>query len=271
MTNFEIAVPRHGKLEGRTWRITEPFLKLALKYGMIGPWWHNPWTYVNPSVAFDAYSATRGPAKGLPDLADFTSTLMMNSRVNGEDVARFLRWLGLPETVAGLEAIRQALMRSEGLHDLAVDTLRMLGEFTDRVIHDWERLKGISVAKVFKWLSAWAPAHMPMIDREVHNALTGYDPGVWLHESGILLQRFQAIVADHAEALNELGRRVAACWPEHFPAPIPPVRVLDNLLWFDRRLAVYREDFREYVLPNDDGDHHEVTELGRQFLKKYGF
>ncbi len=52
--------------------------------------------------------------------------------------------------------------------------------------------------------------------------------------------------------------------------PIPPVRVLDNLVWFDW-LAVYWEDFREYVVPNDEGDHHEVTDLGRAFLAEHGF
>lgn len=270
MTKVEIAVPLYGDLEGRTWRITEPFLKLALKYGMAGPWLHKPWAYVNPSVAFDAYSVRRGPAKGLPDLGDFTSTLMMGSRVGGDNVARFLRWVGLPETVAGLEAIRQALMCSEGLNDLTGEALRLLGDFTDQAIQDRERLKGISLARVFKWLSAWAPAHVPMIDRQVHNALTGYDPETRLHESGVLLQRFRAIVADHVEALKELGRLFPAYWPEHFPAPIPPVRVLDNLIWFDWQLATYRE-LHKYVLPNDDGDHHEVKTLGRRFLEKYGF
>jgi hypothetical protein len=109
-----------------------------------------------------------------------------------------------------------------------------------------------------------------MIDSEVHCALTGYYRGYWLHESAVLLERFQAVVAAHVCPLREGGQRVAAAWPQHFPAPIPPVRVLDNVVWFDW-LAVYWEDFREYVVPNDDGDRHEVTELGRAFLAEHGF
>ncbi len=127
-----------------------------------------------------------------------------------------------------------------------------LATFTDAAIQDKERLKGIRVARIFKWLSAWAPAHVPMIDSELHCALTGYYPTSWLHESAVLLQRFQAIVAAHVGPLREVGQRVAAVWPQHFPAPIPPVRVLDNVVWFDW-LAVYGEDFREYVVPNDEG------------------
>jgi hypothetical protein len=267
---FEIAVPLRGKFEGRTWRMTEPFLKLALKYGMIGPWQHRPWAYFNRSVAFDAYSVTRGPDKGLPDLGDFCSTLMMGSGVDGDDLPRFLKWLSLPQTQADLERIRSALARCQGLHDLPADDLKMLGAFTDGAIQDKERLKGISVARIFKWLSAWAPAHVPMIDSEVHNALTGYYPGSWLHESVLLLERFQSIVAGQSELLRQVGQRIAADYAEHFPAPISPVRVLDNLIWFDW-LAVYWQDFREHVIPNDEGDCHRVTELGRRFLAEHGF
>lgn len=266
---FEIAVPLCRESEGQFWQITAPFLKVALKYGMVGRWRHDPWAYFNRSVAFDAYSITRGPSRGLPDLGDFASTLMMGSGIDGDDLPRFLRWLALPETTRELEAIRQSFLRCEGLQDLSADDLRQFATFTDAAIQDKERLKGISVARIFKWLAAWAPAHVPMIDSEVHCALTGYYPGDWLHESAVLLRRFQAIVATHVGSLGEVGRRVAAAWPDHFPGPIPPVRVLDNLMWFDW-LAVYWEDFHEYVVPNDAGDRHEVTELGRGFLTEHG-
>jgi hypothetical protein len=237
---------------------------------MIGRWLHEPWAYFNPSVAFDAYSVTRGPARGLPDLGDFCSTLIMGSGVRGDHLPRFLHWLALPETARKLEAIRQSFLRCEGLHDLPADDLRRLATFTDAAIQDKEQLKGISLARIFKWLSAWAPAHVPMIDSEVHCALTGYYPDYRLAESAVLLLRFQAVVAAHAGTLRELGQRVAAAWPEHFPSSIPPVRVLDNLVWFDW-LAAYWEDFREYVVPNDDSDRHRITDLGQRFLAEQGF
>jgi hypothetical protein len=267
---LEIAFPMWGDYKGQFWQITAPFLKVALKYGMIGRWRHDPWSYFNRSVAFDAYSVTRGPARGLPDLGDFCSTLMMGSGVDGNDLPRFLHWLALPETARDLEAIRQSFLRCEGLHDLPADDLRQLGAFTDAPIQDKVRMKGISLARVFKWLSAWAPAHVPMIDSEVHCALTGYHPSYRRHESAVLLRRFQTVVAAHVEPLREVGRRIATAWPDHFPEPIPPVRVLDNLVWFDW-LAVYGQDFREYVVPNDEGGRHEVTDLGREFLSEYGF
>lgn len=271
MLQFELAFPLHGEYEGRTWRITEPFLKLALKYGMVGKWKHDPWTYFNLSVAFDAYSMTRGPARGLPDLRDFAASMMMGSGVDGNALPRFLCWLALPETGRDLEAVREAILPYNGLHHLPSDSLKLLANFADTAINDRERLKGISLARIYKWLSAWASAHVPMIDSEVHNALTGYYPDYWLHPSELLLQRFQAVVVTHAEVLTELGSRVAAAWPECFLAPMPPVRVLDNLIWFDWRLEAYSEDFREYIVPDGDGDHHQVTDLGRQFLRRFGF
>jgi hypothetical protein len=265
---FDIVFPMRREFDGQFWQITAPFLKLALKYGIVGRWRHEPWADLNRSVAFDAYSVTR-PARGLPELGDFCSTLMMGSGVGRDHLPRFLRWLALPETARELEVIRESFLRCEGLHDLPPADLERLATFTDAAIQDKKRLKGISIARIFKWLAAWAPAHVPMIDREVHYALTGYYPAEWLHESAVLLRRFQAIVATHVGPLREVGRRLAAAWPEHFPAPLPPVRILDNVVWFDW-LAVYTKDFCAYVVANDEGGRHEVTDLGRAFLREHG-
>src|SRR5687768_3470242 len=69
-----ILIPGTG---GRAdWPITAPWLKLSLKYGIVGPWKAPNW-----SVAFDGHSAARGPARSSVSIADFAVTSLMNSNV----------------------------------------------------------------------------------------------------------------------------------------------------------------------------------------------
>jgi len=64
------------------WIITAPRLKLAIKYGVLGGE-----RTANPSVAFDAYALGRGPKAGIPTIADFAMTVVMNSNVTGADIS----------------------------------------------------------------------------------------------------------------------------------------------------------------------------------------
>src|SRR5262249_34923655 len=83
----EVVLPWEWR-PNKVWRITAPFLKLARKYGLLGPW-----NDLNRSVAFDAYALTRDTKGSLPSLPHLLMTLTMNSRVNGDDVARLAPWL----------------------------------------------------------------------------------------------------------------------------------------------------------------------------------
>jgi hypothetical protein len=98
----QLLVPRGIKKD--TWRITAARLKLALKYGIEGPWQPPNW-----SVAFDAYALTPTPMHRLPNLVDFAVTQLMNSRAETRDLQRLSRWLREEENIRQLEAVRNAL------------------------------------------------------------------------------------------------------------------------------------------------------------------
>src|SRR5262245_16682916 len=86
---LSIAVPMaYRGREGQIWRITGPWLKLELKYGLIGPWGTD-----NPAVIFDAHALSRGPSAGLPNQADFEMTEWMNSGIKPIHKLRLSEWL----------------------------------------------------------------------------------------------------------------------------------------------------------------------------------
>ena len=184
------------------WRITAARLKLALKYGIAD---EGPWKPIasNLSVTFDAYTLRRGPMSGLPNLADLAVTQLMNSRVNSRDVQRLALWLSLDANRARLTAVRDAIKSFEGLHDADDDAVREVGTLVDQMMVEQDdngrrTLHGIGPAKVFKWLSAWAPAHIPMIDRYVAGALIDMEPGLRSPGAGELLSRFQKLLRKRA-------------------------------------------------------------------------
>jgi len=253
---LEVAITLLGVHEGRRWRITAPLLKLSLKYGAVGPW-----HAFNRSVAFDAVAHTSGPERGLPGLAEMAATQLMGSGVNGGHLPYFLRWLAAPDAVAGLERLRADLLSSEGLHDLPDDALGRLAAFADAMIADDERLPLFKMARVFKWLSAWAPRHVPMVDSAVHAAVTGYYPEERAHDSLTVLTRYREVLREHLPSLRVIAERFHAEHPGLLPCTLSAVRVLDNLYWFDW-IAAYDDDFRSYVRPvePEDGDCHEVLQ-----------
>lgn len=151
---FEIRVPWKNSPDG-VWRITAPYLKLALKYGLVGPNLHEPWKYINRSVAFDAYTLRRGACQGLPFIGDFVAGLTMNSGLDGDDVARLIFWLDRPQTQEQLRHLHGQLTHVAGLHDASPAVIESIGKFADGMIDDKEMLFGIGLAKTFKWLSVW--------------------------------------------------------------------------------------------------------------------
>jgi hypothetical protein len=258
----EIRVPWEWAPNG-VWRVTAAYLKLRLKYGIIGRLKHQPWGYINRSTAFDAHALLRGPQSGLPDHSDFLLTLAMNSRINGDDVARFDQWWRDGATQQQLGEIRDALMGCADLAAASPEILQPVAAFADQLIEDQERLKGLKIAKIFKWLSAWAPAHIPMLDNVVAYDILAYVEKPYAgHKSLDLLLRFQSLVRSHSVGLRRLGEQISADLGAAIASPLPAVRTLDSLLWFDWELW-RKEYFHEWVQPRDGSfGFHFVTEKG---------
>jgi hypothetical protein len=259
----EIRIPARRKPEA-PWRITEPYLKLALKYGLVGPW--GP---PNLSVAFDAHALSRGPGKGPPTLADFWVTALMGSRPRGTQVTQLQTWLRVPRNAAKINDLAQALAVCQGLEAASPVTIKLLASVADQMIQDQKILKGIRLAKIYKWLAAWAPAHVPMFDAQVHDALTEYSPTYLLHSSTDLLERFREILLDHLDLLQKLAKRLSSDLDNLVPAPIPPVRVLDGLIWFDWG-SYHQTAFSEWFLPFTGGDCYKLTKRAATIVKAQG-
>jgi len=267
-----ILVPRQG-IGADCWRITNARLNLARKYG-IGE--EGPWRPVesNWSVAFDTYALRQGPNRGLPTLADFAVTRLMNSRVGSGDMGRLGLWLSLGINRGKLKAIQDSLKPLQGLHEAGDDAVRQLGNLIDEMMTEQDGkgqrvLSGIAHAKIFKWLSAWAPAHVPMIDSYVEQALTEMEPTSGPLGAGDILMRFRRLLKSNLMPLVELGEWLQEHLLSELPEPLPPVRVLDSLLWCDW-WAFWRDgDFKKWVIPRDKNrTDYELTARGKALLAR---
>jgi hypothetical protein len=109
------------------------------------------------------------------------------------------------------------LSRSAGLHDASPDAICLLGKLVDRMIgpddhgivtEDGRRaLHGIGRAKAFKWLTAWAPDYVPMIDSYVASALIDMEPANRSIGAEQLLIRFQKLLKSNLPALTQVTHR----------------------------------------------------------------
>jgi hypothetical protein len=263
---FEVCVPWEWS-PGRLWHITGANLKMALKYGVFGPLAHRPWGDVNRSVAFDSYAQTRGPSRGVPGIEDFMAGLTMNSRLNGDDAARLLLWLPLQDTQRKLRGLRDQLLTSSGLDDASESTIDCLGGFVDDIIHNDEILPGLSTAKTFKWLAAWAPDHIPMLDRILaHDILSYVEKPYRERKTAELLRRFRKLLLAHLDGLHKVGEHLVRDLSGAIPRPLSPIRVLDSLLWFDWNPSPrFRKRMSEWVqYESDSAGTHKLTAAGEQ-------
>jgi Family of unknown function (DUF6308) len=246
MAKTEIIISRGEQT--RQWRITGLWVKLSLKYGVIEkPWGEAP----NASTAFDRYALTRGPGNGPPTVADLAVTTLMNSNVTRADLALVSDWLLTPNHRATVAETTRLLQRCNSLADMPKSTLEAVGSLMSQI----EELHGIKTAKVAKWFAAWAPAHVPMIDQYVGDALV-YPPEKLANASwATLLARFKTILENNLPVLESLGKRLAK--EVALPDAVPAARVLDNLIWFDWACENYAQDFADWVRPRDDsaGEH----------------
>ncbi len=239
--SIKIRLP--GTRGDEPWDINYPFLKLSLKYGHVGTWTPN-W-----SLAFDLHSASRGPGDGPPSLADLAVTTLMNSRLRSADVKTVTSWLAVRENASRLEAVRKHLAAVRGLAELPRKSISVVGALIDEMIAGRE-LRGVRMAKVMNWFSAWAPAHIPMIDRHVYWAMTN-DAALGSVPMAEVLGRFRTLLVTHQDDLVRLGHLLAQRLGV-IDGTITPVRILDSLIWFDwRAIHQYASEFQRWVAPNN--------------------
>jgi hypothetical protein len=234
------------------WHITGCWTKLCLKYGVIGPWSQPNW-----SVAFDRYSLSRGPRNGPLSLADFAITLLMNSRISSKDILALTNYFAQDHIRQQTDSLTATLARCGELADLCPADITQLGEFLDALIY---QVSGIGKAKAYKGLAAWAPSHVFMLDVAVCKALTGREEKPSHFPSVKLIERFKSILMEHHGTLKNLGERLAVA--AILPAPLPSVRVLDSLIWFDWWACQnYVQDFGSWVQPDWDGGQHKLLRI----------
>ena len=243
----------------RTWEIREPLLKLVLKYGIAGPW-ESPF---NRSREFDNYTRSRGPNAGLPTITDLLVTQLMNSFVDKRDVRSIENWVEEPDNLLALRRVRDCLKNFGGLEDLPE---AVFGEIL-AVVDSVTQIKYIKDAKAFKWLSTWAPAHIPMIDNEVWKALSDMFPdGVSTRSER--LHSFKRLVTDNLAAVRHLGRRLASLLGfENFS--ISPTRIMDNLIWIDW-YNIKSTGFADYFRFEEAATYHTVLQAGIDLMAELG-
>lgn len=244
MKDFVITLEREGTGE-EPWSIRAPWLKLALVYGVTGPW---P-AALNWSIEFERYAGSRGPESGLPNLTDLSATMLMNCAVTPSDLKRLTGWLARKENRDELEILRERLIVAPGFEALEEPALDQLCAVATRMAMDTVGLRSFSLQKVFKWLAAWAPAHVPMLDPVTYRALTGHTDRE-LSYLRLALDNLKGLLAAHLDDLRSLGDTIGGRLEGLLPVSPPPLRVLESVLWFEafhRFNAGGRSEFDEWV------------------------
>jgi hypothetical protein len=211
---------------GHDWRITYPRLKLALKYGLVGPWAPLSW-----SEEYDAYTTGREPASGLPTLRDFVITRLMNSGVSQQNLKDANGWLAEPAFVRPLEKLGRSLRRYSSLIEAPDQVARQSGDVGRHIWNQDPKRGGVAVAKAFKWLATWAPDHVPMLDSLVWSALDHLRNPDGLPEA---VSRFRVLCVANTPRLTRLQVWLnGQLANRRSRAQVSLVRVLDSLIWLD--------------------------------------
>lgn len=188
------------------WFIVEPWEKLIAKYER------------GTTFAYDHYAFNgRHPQRNRITDADIaTANALMNARAGAtlDSLNRLRAAQDDLEPMLAKVPFDTDLLSTRGL-DTAVKLVRTLIEKT---------VRGTRLAVASKLLSMKRPYLIPMLDRVVQACLG---------ESEVerALQRFADLVSfrDNRRLLNALADRVA----RRYGIPVGPVRVLDQLIWFD--------------------------------------
>ncbi len=251
MKDFVITLSQDGT-GAAPWSIKAPGLKLALVYGLTGPW---P-AAVNWSVEFERYAGARGPESGLPTLTDLAATMLMNCAVTPSDLKRLTGWLARKENRDELEILRERLIVAPGFEALEEPALDQLSAVATRMAMDTVGLRTFSLQKVFKWLAAWAPAHVPMLDPHTYRALTGHTDRE-LSYLRLALDKLEDLLAVHLDDLAALGDTIGGRLEGILPVTPSPLRVLESVIWFEafhRFNAGGRSEFDEWIHVEPGGD-----------------
>ena len=266
MKDLVITLQRDGALDG-PWAIRAPWLKLALVYGAAGPW---P-AALNWSIEFERYASARGPESGLPNLSDLAATMLMGNAVTPSDLKRLTGWLAVRENRDELEILRERIILARGfeaLDDAAVDQISAVA---GRMALDVTGLRNFNLSKVFKWLAAWAPAHIPLLDPVTYRALTGHSENE-LSYLRLALDNLRELITEHLDALNQMGASLRGRLEGLLPVTPPPLRVLESILWLEGHLrasAGGRTEFDTWVSVEPDADILP-THRGARWIEEHG-
>ncbi len=238
--NIILPLSAEDPSDGRTWEISLPWDKLQDKYISNDNFL---------SIEFDLYSARRAAFDpewcNRIEGADLTATVLMNSSISSWDVDAVLR--NRDRIESSLRLIPNDLDLAEADLDsepLRSNLLKLIAAF---------RVKGIGIAKVMKTLCVKRPRLLPMLDREVRRALynlVNFEPEKLseepkdfaqsvLHEIGlfkrVLLWNSGTPSANYPHLVRLAGAlsKQLAHGDQRISNAVTPVRVLDNLLWFE--------------------------------------
>lgn len=239
--NASIVVPATlaGTRSGGPWTIRTPLEKLRAKFLGFGRARYH-------SLDFELYSAQRAASCNWThriEGADLHATLLMNSGVRGAEIDRLM---------AKSRDIESALVEvpNVGLGDTDPKEWQ---EPLKRLFASI-RAPRFSLARATKLLCMKRPGLIPMLDREVLVALCGRaptssaEPGVFASQAVELVLRFRSLMLSPAgggtlnyAVLQSVASSLTEAVAAHLetmgiepPHPqLSPVRVLDNLLWFD--------------------------------------
>jgi hypothetical protein len=248
LDKITVNIPGEGRFGG-PWIIAFPWKKLQLKYGLYGPWKKVSW-----SGLFDDYAATRGPKAGLPIITDFAVTLLMNSTVRKKDLETLSTWREKKRNIQKLIRLRELVLTVPNMHAANRDVLVSIGKTCNSILQERDKrgnkiLHGIGIAKLFKWLSVWAPEHIPMIDSIVYYAVTKQSPKEPYQCEKALCNYQYLLGGKNYKYLLLLGEKLGHAVLSS-KKPISPVRILENLIWFDyacRWYPYYKNQFRDYI------------------------
>ncbi len=219
------------------------------------PNWPDPWVIIRPwdkltdkyfdfesvlSVEFDLYAVRRAADPGWADRvegADLTATVLMNSRLDSRDVNTVL---------ANRPAVDIALARVPAGLDLA-DADLTAGGLQTALVELFAAFRGhrVGVAKTMKVICLKRPRLLPMLDEYVRCALynadgmgdTTADPMAFAVRTADEVGLFRRILTtdDNRRRLGLLATALSAEIERRTGVAnaVTPVRVLDNLLWFE--------------------------------------
>ena len=174
---------------------------------------------------------------------------VLNCAVTPSDLKRLTGWLARKENRDELEILRERLIVAQGFEGLEEPALDQLCAVATRMATDTVGLRSFDLQKVFKWLAAWAPAHIPMLDPVTYRALTGHTDRE-LSYLRLALDNLGELVTTHLDDLRSMGDAVGGRLDGLLPVSPSPLRVLESVLWFEafhRSTAGGRTEFDEWV------------------------